>query len=257
MLPIQVDQTFTHAWQTRTNSNGYVSVSNGVLRTVGATEPDSGIMDFYFPIQPGQNIEVMVWVKDNGSAIKPRVAIDAFSTFTDFNLLDYVEVDQNGEWGLYTLKTTVPFTTVHTYARLVLGKWVGMGGIDCYYKNPIVKIDNGIGANQSVAKAVIRMANGTPSFHPDFRRYGIKSMSYSSSNKMLSVICDHRIPSNVARAFPTALVCSTGDHPLIPTVGWVVQQSDGLKFGIRWSNGNSLVDISNVPELFVFFKVEI
>jgi hypothetical protein len=256
MLPIFVDQTFRYAWQTRLTGTGNYQISNGVLRTYATAQGDSAILDYYFPIQAGQIIEIEVWAKDNGSTAKPRVAIDMFTTLTDFQLCDYVEVDQSGEWGLYKLRTVIPFNENRPYGRLVLGKWVGMDAVDCSYKTPIIRVDNGLGASQSVAKGLIKMDNGVPSFHNEFRSYGIKSMSYNQSNKSLEIILNHKVPEVFSGLLPSALVSSTGDNPLIPTVGWFTYDPSGLKIKIRWTNGTSIVDIKSSGVLFVFLTVD-
>lgn len=258
MLPIYVDQKFSYGWATRKTGAATVDVTNGVLRTFSNVTGESAMKDYYFPIQPGQVIEVEVWAKDNGSSVKPRIALDAFKALGDFTLLDYVEVEQNKQWGLYKLTVAVPFTETKPYARLSLGKWGSMTAVDCSYKQPVIRVSNAIGVTRTIAMGLIRMESGVPSLHDSFRTSGIKSMNYDATGKYLDVIVDYVLPDDASLlGFPVPFVCTTGDNVVIAQAGNVVSESGGTRVRIRWTDGTQNIDVATKGTVYTNFKLEI
>lgn len=256
MIDLSVDINFISGWKKRETGSGTTSVSNGVLTAIG-TGSDSAIRDFYFPIQKGQRIKVGIWARDNGSLERPRVSIDTMKTLDDFTILDNIEIDQTSEWRYYEMETTVPYNNNHPYGRLVLGKWSSMSTTNCSYKHPTIKVSGGYGAVRTYGLALIKLEKGVPSLHPDFKAIGIKDMSFNGT--YLDVWVDlplHTETTQDLQNFPCAFVSGTGDNPLIPLVGNVIPNLGGTRVRIRWTNGTSIQDVSNISELFVFLRLD-
>lgn len=256
MIDLSVDKNFISGWKQRQTGAGNTSVLNGVLTTVG-NGSDTAIRDFYFPIQKGQRIKVGVWARDNGSLQRPRVSVDTINTLSDFTILDNIEIDQTSEWRYYEMEMTVPYNNDHPYARLTLGKWSSMSTTNCSYKNPTIKVSGGYGVVRSYGLALIQLQNGVPSVHPDFKAIGIKNMTFAGT--YLDVWVDlplHTETVQDLQNFPCAFVSGTGDNPLIPLAGNVIPDLGGTRVRIKWTNGTSIQDVSNVSSLFVFLRLD-
>lgn len=258
MSGISVDQHFLSGWSGRTTGTGYATINNGVLTVGTHAINDTGAYDYYVGVRGGTRIKCSIWARKKHGVANPRIAIDLFKRYDDYKLLNYCEVDDSGEWRLYTVEGTVPNGSPFPSFRLVLGSWLTQDASGCDFKEPTIELIDDYGSARMLSCGLVRMTDGVPSLHEDFKNLRILSMTPASD--YLDIMVDVPLQTETTRDLPFyPIVTATTDNskPITVHAGNVVPQSGGTRVRFKFSQGGSFQTLSSITGTFYFFfKVE-
>lgn len=246
-----VNQDFVSGWLDQITGDGAMTVTNNVLRCTG-TSGNSAYKQYWFPIKPGQIIEVEVFAKNQG-ATSAAISLDITNVDQANRItIDYVNIVGN-EWKKYKLKVVVPFNNNSSHARLVLGKWASQtGNYDASFQSVTIKVQNQFGGVPMVlARGLVRVLSGVPTVAPNYPSFGISSIAIDANKTALNVSLNKPLLSSMK---PLVFVSGTADSKFVPVAGNV--DSTLNLFKISWTDGTTFLDLTTATTLYAFIKVE-
>ncbi|MFP3415005.1 hypothetical protein SB773_26110 [Bacillus sp. SIMBA_074] len=249
MIQIGVDQNFKYGFNDRVSGTGTVTVNNNILKCTGASG-DPAVKEFYFPFRDGMLVEVEVTVRALQGEVRLGIdtTADGGTTFTN---LDSTRTTSK-EWTRMKLSVLIPYGSGVNSGTVVLGKWGSQNQtVDIEYRNLKISVSEMYGSPVTLAQGLVRLSNGTVDLSPNFKSFGISSLTLSGTDVKVSL--DSNILPKVG-ANPIIQVTGTPDFLSIPLAGSFNTGDDS--FTIKWTNGTAYQNMSSAIA-YVFVSVSI
>ncbi|MDF2790547.1 MAG: hypothetical protein K0S80_3648 [Neobacillus sp.] len=244
-MKLRVSDDFRKGFiERKTNSGNITYSADGKIATVTSISGanNGAMLDWHFLANPGDVIEISVW----GRAVagEPRIALDIDEYNGNLVQNIYYEKVKGSEWKLYKSVIVIPETVAdYSDALVVLGIFNAMSvATNGQFRDlKVTLLSSNRGAAQTVATGLIRVTNGVVDLHPDFRQYGIESVSYSDITKDITVTLSKRL-STVQK--PIIAAVGTPDNPYPVLAG---QYTDAVNpyFKVSFTNGTAKVSLAS------------
>lgn len=176
-------------WTILTSGDGVCTLASGVISASSGAGTGSAIAYKRLKVFPGDVIKFscMAVKTDGFGRTAPQIGIDFPVLATNVNKINLYST----MWQRVECEYVVPLTATYAqYITLSVGVPTVNGGA-AQFAQPVVEIENtGFGAPRCIAMALLQMTSGSPLLNNNATQRGIKSISYSSTNKALSVFIE-------------------------------------------------------------------